>query len=331
MKTRQLGHNGPSVSAIGLGCMGMTDFYTTGGDRQEAIATLHRAEELGLNFFDTADMYGPHSNEELLGEALRGKREQVFLASKFGIVRDPANPQARGVDGSPAYIRRAIEGSLKRLGTDRLDLYYQHRMDPQVPIEDSVGALADLVKAGKIRHIGLSEASAETLERAHRVHPISALQSEYSLWTRDPEDTGVLAACRRLGIAFVPYSPLGRGFLTGTLKRPEDFAADDYRRFSPRFQGENFAKNLKLVDKVGELAAAKGVKPSQLALAWVLAQGDDLIPIPGTKQRRYLEENVAATELRLSAAELAELDAIFPAEAVAGSRYSEEGMRLVNL
>ena len=290
MKTRQLGHNGPSVSAIGLGCMGMTDFYTTGGDRQEAIATLHRAVELGLNFFDTADMYGPHSNEELLGEALRGKREQVFLASKFGIIRDPANPQARGVDGSPAYIRRAIEGSLKRLGTDRLDLYYQHR-----------------------------------------VHPISALQSEYSLWTRDPEDTGVLAACRRLGIAFVPYSPLGRGFLTGTLKRPEDFAADDYRRFSPRFQGENFAKNLKLVDKVGELAAAKGVKPSQLALAWVLAQGDDLIPIPGTKQRRYLEENVAATELRLSAAELAELDAIFPAEAVAGSRYSEEGMRLVNL
>lgn len=257
MKTRQLGHNGPSVSAIGLGCMGMTDFYTTGGDRQEAIATLHRAVELGLNFFDTADMYGPHSNEELLGEALRGKREQVFLASKFGIVRDPANPRARGVDGSPAYIRRAIEGSLKRLGTDRLDLYYQHRMDPQVPIEDSVGALADLVKAGKIRHIGLSEASAETLERAHRVHPISALQSEYSLWTRDPEDTGVLAACRRLGIAFVPYSPLGRGFLTGTLKRPEDFAADDYRRFSPRFQGENFAKNLKLVDKVGELAATR--------------------------------------------------------------------------
>ena len=286
--------------------------------------------ELGLNFFDTADMYGPHSNEELLGEALRGKREQVFLASKFGIVRDPANPQARGVDGSPAYIRRAIEGSLKRLGTDRLDLYYQHRMDPQVPIEDSVGALADLVKAGKIRHIGLSEASAETLERAHRVPDQRVAERVLAV---DPRSGGHRGA-RRLpspGHRLRPLQPAGPRFLTGTLKRPEDFAADDYRRFSPRFQGENFAKNLKLVDKVGELAAAKGVKPSQLALAWVLAQGDDLIPIPGTKQRRYLEENVAATELRLSAAELAELDAIFPAEAVAGSRYSEEGMRLVNL
>lgn len=283
MKIRQLGHNGPSVSAIGLGCMDMTDFYTAGGDRQEAIATLHCAVEPGLNFFDTADMYGPHSNEELLDETPRGKREQVLLASKFGIVRGLANPQACGVDGSPAYIRRAIEDSLKRLGTDRLGLCCQHRMDPQVPIEDGVGTLAGLVKAGRVRHIGLSEASAETLERAHWVHPISALQSEYSLWTRDPGGTGVLAAYRHPGIAFVPYSPLSRGLLTGTLKRPEDFAADGYHRFSPHFQGENFTKNLKLVDKVGELTTAEGVEPSQLALTWVLTQGDDLISVPDTK------------------------------------------------
>ncbi|ALE89126.1 aldo/keto reductase [Pseudomonas versuta] len=330
MHTRQLGKDGPQVSAIGLGCMGMTDFYTTGSDTREAVATLHRALELGINLLDTADMYGPHTNEELIGQAIRGKRDQVFLASKFGIVRDPANPAARGVSGRPEYIRQSIEGSLKRLGVETLDLYYQHRMDPGVPIEDTVGAMADLVKAGKVRYLGLSEASATTLERAHKVHPISALQSEYSLWSRDPEDNGCLAACQRLGIAFVPYSPLGRGFLTGALKSADDFAADDYRRLSPRFQGDNFAKNLLLVEQVQALAAAKGVTAGQLALAWVLAQGDYLIPIPGTKQRKYLEENVAALDIKLSTSELQALQAIFPASAVAGQRYAEESMKQLN-
>ena len=330
MHTRQLGKDGPQVSAIGLGCMGMTDFYTTGSDTREAVATLHRALELGINLLDSADMYGPHTNEELIGQAIRGKRDQVFLASKFGIVRDPANPAARGVNGRPEYIRQSIEGSLKRLGVETLDLYYQHRMDPSVAIEETVGAMADLVKAGKVRYLGLSEASVETLERAHKVHPISALQSEYSLWSRDPEDNGCLAACQRLGIAFVPYSPLGRGFLTGALKSPDDFAADDYRRLSPRFQGDNFAKNLLLVEQVQALAAAKGVTPGQLALAWVLAQGDYLIPIPGTKQRKYLEQNVAALEVKLSPSELAALEAIFPASAVAGQRYAEESMKQLN-
>ena len=330
MHTRQLGKDGPQVSAIGLGCMGMTDFYTTGSDTREAVATLHRALELGINLLDSADMYGPHTNEELIGQAIRGKRDQVFLASKFGIVRDPANPAARGVSGRPEYIRQSIEGSLKRLGVETLDLYYQHRMDPGVPIEETVGAMADLVKAGKVRYLGLSEASATTLERAHKVHPISALQSEYSLWSRDPEDNGCLAACQRLGIAFVPYSPLGRGFLTGALKSADDFAADDYRRLSPRFQGENFAKNLLLVEQVQALAAAKGVTAGQLALAWVLAQGDYLIPIPGTKQRKYLEENVAALDIKLSTSELQALQAIFPASAVAGQRYAEESMKQLN-
>lgn len=330
MHTRQLGKDGPQVSAIGLGCMGMTDFYTTGSDTREAVATLHRALELGINLLDSADMYGPHTNEELIGQAIRGKRDQVFLASKFGIVRDPANPAARGVNGRPEYIRQSIEGSLKRLGVETLDLYYQHRMDPSVAIEETVGAMADLVKAGKVRYLGLSEASVETLERAHKVHPISALQSEYSLWSRDPEDNGCLAACQRLGIAFVPYSPLGRGFLTGALKSPDDFAADDYRRLSPRFQGDNFAKNLLLVEQVQALAAAKGVTAGQLALAWVLAQGDYLIPIPGTKQRKYLEQNVAALEVKLSPSELAALEAIFPASAVAGQRYAEESMKQLN-
>lgn len=330
MHTRQLGKDGPQVSAIGLGCMGMTDFYTTGSDTREAVATLHHALELGINLLDTADMYGPHTNEELIGQAIRGKRDQVFLASKFGIVRDPANPAARGVSGRPEYIRQSIEGSLKRLGVETLDLYYQHRMDPGVPIEETVGAMADLVKAGKVRYLGLSEASATTLERAHKVHPISALQSEYSLWSRDPEDNGCLAACQRLGIAFVPYSPLGRGFLTGALKSADDFAADDYRRLSPRFQGDNFAKNLLLVEQVQALAAAKGVTAGQLALAWVLAQGDYLIPIPGTKQRKYLEENVAALDIKLSTSELQALQAIFPASAVAGQRYAEESMKQLN-
>lgn len=331
MHTRQLGNNGPRVSAIGLGCMGMTDFYTTGSDTAEATATLHRALELGVNFLDTADIYGPHTNETLIGKALAGNRDQVFLASKFGIVRDPAHPGLRGVNGRPEYIRNAIHGTLKRLGVETLDLYYQHRIDPDVAIEETVGAMADLVKQGKVRYLGLSEASAATLERAHKVHPISALQSEYSLWSRDQEQNGCLAACQRLGIAFVPYSPLGRGFLTGALKSPDDFDADDYRRFSPRFQGENFAKNLLLVKQVQALAADKGVTAGQLALAWVLAQGDFIIPIPGTKQRKYLEENVAAVSLTLNPSELASLDAIFPSHATAGLRYPEAVMAMLDI
>jgi len=331
MHTRQLGKNGPHVSAIGLGCMGMTDFYTPGSDTTEATATLHRALELGVNFLDTADMYGPHTNEQLIGKAIAGKRDQMFLASKFGIVRDPANPIVRGVNGRPEYIRNAIDGTLQRLGVDTLDLYYQHRIDPDVAIEETVGAMADLVKQGKVRYLGLSEASAATLERAHKVHPISALQSEYSLWSRDQQDNGCLAACQRLGIAFVPYSPLGRGFLTGALKSPDDFGADDYRRFSPRFQGENFAKNLRLVEQVKTLAADKGVTAGQLALAWVLAQGDYIIPIPGTKRRTYLQENVEALSISLSADELAALDAIFPADATAGLRYPKDVLAMLDI
>lgn len=331
MHTRQLGKNGPHVSAIGLGCMGMTDFYTPGSDTTEATATLHRALELGVNFLDTADMYGPHTNEQLIGKAIAGKRDQVFLASKFGIVRDPANPVVRGVNGRPDYIRNAIDGTLQRLGVDTLDLYYQHRIDPDVAIEETVGAMADLVKQGKVRYLGLSEASAATLERAHKVHPISALQSEYSLWSRDQQDNGCLAACQRLGIAFVPYSPLGRGFLTGALKSPDDFGADDYRRFSPRFQGENFAKNLRLVEQVKTLAADKGVTAGQLALAWVLAQGDYIIPIPGTKRRTYLQENVEALSISLSADELAALDATFSADATAGLRYPKDVLAMLDI
>ncbi|WP_434557361.1 aldo/keto reductase [Pseudomonas sp. Z4-20] len=330
MITRQLGQNGPHVSAIGLGCMGMSDFYTTGIDPQEAIATLHRAVELGVTLFDTADMYGPYTNETLLGQALRGKREGIYLASKFGLVRSE-DPHARGVNGHPDYVRQSVDGSLKRLDTDYLDLYYQHRIDPQVPVEETVGAMAELVKAGKVRHIGLSEASAETIQRAHAVHPLAAVQSEYSLWSREPEHNGVLETCRRLGIAFVAYSPLGRGFLTGELKAPEDFAADDYRRFNPRFEADNFYRNLELVERVKALAAQKDISASQLALAWVLAQGSNVIPIPGTKQRKYLESNVAAIGVSLNTDELNHLDEIFGAQgAVAGARYDAQVMTLLD-
>ncbi len=329
MQTRTLGRHGPTVSALGLGCMGMSEFYGR-FDEAESLATLHRALDLGITFFDTADAYGPHTNEVLLGRALRGHRDAVVIATKFGLVRDPADPTRRGVCGTPAYVRSSCEASLARLGVETIDLYYQHRLDPQVPIEDTVGAMAELVTAGKVRFLGLSEVSAATLERACRVHPIAALQSEYSLWTRDPEGHGVLDACRRLGVGFVPYSPLGRGFLTGQITTPDDFAPDDYRRANPRFQGDNFAKNLALVDTVRQLAAEKGCAPSQLALAWVLSRGDDIVPIPGTKRVRYLEENVGALTVDLGADELARIDAAFPPDAAAGTRYAAAMMTLLN-
>jgi aryl-alcohol dehydrogenase-like predicted oxidoreductase len=327
MQTRQLGRNGPRVSALGLGCMGMSEFYGD-CDETEALATIARALELGVTFFDTADMYGPHTNEELVGRALRRVRARVVLATKFGIVRSH-DPAFRGVDGRPEYVRAACDASLKRLGVDFIDLYYLHRVDPNTPVEVTVGAMADLVHAGKVRYLGLSEASAATVRRACQVHPITALQSEYSLWTRDPEDE-VLAACRKLGVGFVPFSPLGRGFLTGQIRRFEDLAPDDFRRTSPRFQGENFQKNLELVRRVTALAHEKGCTAAQLALAWVLARGPDIVPIPGTKRRRYLEENLGALHVTLTPDDLHRIDEIAPRGVAAGARYPEASMKMVN-
>ncbi len=327
MKTRALGKQGLVVSTVGLGCMGMSEFYGARDDR-ESIATIHRALDLGVTFFDTADMYGPYLNEELVGRALQGCREKPIIATKFGIVRDPKNPNVRSVSGKPDYVRSSCEGSLRRLKVDTIDLYYQHRVDPGTPIEETVGAMAQLVKEGKVRYLGLSEAGAQTLRRAHAVHPITALQNEYSLWTRDPEDK-MLPTCRELGIGLVAYSPLGRGFLTGRFKKFDDLPADDYRRVSPRFQGENFQRNLDLVKRLEELAAQKHCTPSQLALAWVLAQGKDIVPIPGTKQRKYLEENVAAAEIKLTASDLKQISEAVPVGVAAGPRYPEHMMHMI--
>jgi aryl-alcohol dehydrogenase-like predicted oxidoreductase len=328
METRKLGTQGLEVSAIGLGCMGMSAFYGARDDA-ESLATLDRALELGVTFLDTADAYGPHTNEQLVGRAIASRRDRVVLATKFGIRLDPADPAARSICGRPDYVRAACDASLLRLGVDHIDLYYQHRVDPTVPIEETIGAMAELVAAGKVRYLGMSEAGPETLRRACKVHPISALQTEYSLWTRDPED-GVLQACRELGIGFVAYSPLGRGFLTGRYRSIEDFDADDYRRMSPRFQGENFAKNLQLVDLVGELAREHGVTPAQLALAWVLSRGPDVVAIPGTRNRARLEENAAAAAVALGPEALARIDAIAPRGVAAGERYPALMMKLVN-
>ena len=328
MKQKALGSQGLLASEIGLGCMGMSEFYGPHDD-EESLKTLDRALELGINFWDTSDAYGPHTNEVLVGKAMKGRRQKITLATKFGIVRDPANPMKRGFDGSPAYVRSACEASLRRLDTDVIDLYYLHRVDPATPIEETVGALGQLVKEGKVRAIGLSEVKPETLRRAHATFPISAVQTEYSIWSREPEGN-ILDTCKELGVAFVAYSPLGRGFLTGQIRKFEDLAADDYRRYSPRFQGDNFNRNLELVRKIEELAAQKGCTPSQLALAWVLAQGDPIFPIPGTKRIKYLEENAGALNVRFTPAELSLIDTIAPTGVAAGERYHPEMMGSLN-
>ncbi len=327
MKMRELGRSGLTVSAMGLGCMGMSEFYGT-GDERESVATIHRALALGVNFLDTADMYGPFTNEELVGRAIQDRRGQVILATKFGLVRKSEDPGYRAVNGRPDYVRSACEGSLRRLDVETIDLYYLHRVDPKTPIEETVGAMARLVKEGKVKHLGLSEVGPQTLRRAHAVHAITALQTEYSLWTRDPEDE-VLPTCRELGVGFVPYSPLGRGFLTGRIKKFEDLAPNDFRRTSPRFQGENFQKNLDLVHRIEQMAWEKGYAPAQLALAWVLGRGEDVVPIFGTKRRTFLEENLKALEIELTAEDLHHLDEIAPQGAAAGPRYSEAAMALI--
>jgi aryl-alcohol dehydrogenase-like predicted oxidoreductase len=321
MDQRTLGTQGLTVSAQGLGCMGMSEFYGS-ADEGEAVATIHRALDLGVTLFDTADVYGPYTNEQLVGGALADRRDEVVLATKFGIVRDLNDPRVRGVNGRPDYVIDSCDASLRRLGLDYIDLYYQHRVDPDVPIEETVGAMAELIDAGKVRFLGLSEAGVETIRRAHAVHPISALQSEYSLWTRDPEDE-VLPVLRELGIGLVAYSPLGRGFLTGEITSPDDLAADDFRRYNPRFQGENFERNLELVDRVKEIAAEHDCTPGQLALAWVMARGADVVPIPGTKRRSYLQQNVEATEISLSQEDLARIDEAAPVGFASGDRYPD--------
>jgi aryl-alcohol dehydrogenase-like predicted oxidoreductase len=329
MKNAPLGTQGLVASQIGLGCMGMSEFY---GETDDAasLQTLHRALDIGVNFWDTSDAYGPAKNEILLGKVLKERRDEVVLATKFGIARDPKDPSVRGMNGTPEYCQKACEASLMRLGIDTIDLYYLHRVDPKTPIEETVGAMADLVKQGKVRYLGLSEAASATLRRAYAVHPISALQTEYSLWSRDVE-ADILPTCRELGIGFVPYSPLSRGFLSGEIKSMDDFAPNDFRRVSPRFQGENFQKNLDIVEKIKQLAMEKNCTPSQLGLAWVLAQGADIFPIPGTKRIKYLEENAAATDVHLTAEDLAAIEAISPKGAAVGERYGATGMAFVNL
>ena len=327
MKTRKLGNQGLEVSELGLGCMGMSEFYGS-GDEQEAIATIHHALDLGVNFLDTADMYGPFTNEKLVGRAIKDRRDRVIIATKFGNVRS-AEGGWLGINGKPEYVRQSCDASLQRLGVDVIDLYYQHRVDVTVPIEETVGAMAELVQQGKVRYLGLSEAAPATIRRAQAIHPISALQTEYSLWSRDPEDE-ILPTLRELGIGFVPYSPLGRGFLTGAIASPDDFAPDDFRRISPRFQGENFAKNLELVEQVKAIATEKGITAGQLALAWLLAQGDDIVPIPGTKRRKYLEENIGAATVTLTAEDIHRINAVAPQGIAAGDRYPAQNMSALN-